>query len=177
MFLSLSYSSGLYSIADDDRYRHGVAGVIDPYLTYRRSREFSGWEVGFGGGRWLGREVGEGGTKHLCQCWYSISPPTLPLPLRLLTASEDYSEIHEPGNSPLGATISSRDMLLGDKIGEGQFGDVHKGVLYPNVSGQTTHALGLLPTRPSGLCQGCLVNWTSASLWAHSILLLCCTHV
>ncbi len=33
----------------------------------------------------------------------------------------------------LGAPLSPRDIVLGDKIGEGQFGDVHKGVLHPNV--------------------------------------------
>ncbi len=38
-----THSSGLYSIADDDRYRHGNAGIVDPYLTYRRSNEFTGW--------------------------------------------------------------------------------------------------------------------------------------
>ena len=30
-------------------------------------------------------------------------------------------------------TISPQDLMLGDKIGEGQFGDVHSGFLYPSV--------------------------------------------
>lgn len=51
----------------------------------------------------------------------------------MATPADDYSEIHEPG-TPLCAPISPRDIVLGDKIGEGQFGDVHKGVLHPNVS-------------------------------------------
>ena len=39
------------------------------------------------------------------------------------------------GSSPvLGRYLSSKDVTLLDKIGEGQFGDVHKGILYPDVS-------------------------------------------
>lgn len=34
----------------------------------------------------------------------------------------------------LGRPLSPRDVLLGERIGEGQFGDVHTGVLYPDVS-------------------------------------------
>ena len=30
-------------------------------------------------------------------------------------------------------TIAPQDLFLGDKIGEGQFGDVHNGFLYPKV--------------------------------------------
>ena len=30
-------------------------------------------------------------------------------------------------------TIPPQDLLLGEKIGEGQFGDVHNGFLYPKV--------------------------------------------
>ena len=31
-------------------------------------------------------------------------------------------------------TIAPQDLMLGEKIGEGQFGDVHNGFLYPKVS-------------------------------------------
>jgi hypothetical protein len=33
-------------------------------------------------------------------------------------------------------TIAPQDLLLGEKIGEGQFGDVHTGFLYPKVRGR-----------------------------------------
>ena len=35
----------------------------------------------------------------------------------------------------LGHSLSPRDVTLEERIGEGQFGDVHKGLLYPGVSG------------------------------------------
>lgn len=34
----------------------------------------------------------------------------------------------------LGRPLSPQDIRLTERIGEGQFGDVHKGVLYPDVS-------------------------------------------
>ena len=34
----------------------------------------------------------------------------------------------------LGRPLSPKDIILGDRIGEGQFGDVHTGILYPDVS-------------------------------------------
>lgn len=50
------------------------------------------------------------------------------------TASgQDYAEVHDPGSPILGRSFSEDDVELLDKIGEGQFGDVHKGVLYPDV--------------------------------------------
>lgn len=30
-------------------------------------------------------------------------------------------------------TIPPQDLMLGERIGEGQFGDVHSGLLYPKV--------------------------------------------
>lgn len=50
-----------------------------------------------------------------------------------LTDSGEYSTVGE-ANSLLGKPIHPKEVILEDKIGEGQFGDVHKGVLYPNVS-------------------------------------------
>ena len=50
--------------------------------------------------------------------------------------SEEYATVpHTQDGSPvLGKLLSSRDIVLLDKIGEGQFGDVHKGILFPDVS-------------------------------------------
>ena len=48
---------------------------------------------------------------------------------------DDYAEVREPDRQVLGQAISPREVLLEERIGEGQFGDVHKGTLYPAVSG------------------------------------------
>ena len=53
----------------------------------------------------------------------------------LLCAGDDYAEVREPDRQVLGPPILPREVLLEERIGEGQFGDVHKGVLYPGVSG------------------------------------------
>ena len=46
----------------------------------------------------------------------------------------DYAEVRESNTSPvLGMAFSKQDVHLMDKIGEGQFGDVRKGVIYPDV--------------------------------------------
>ena len=53
------------------------------------------------------------------------------------TDTEEYATVQHgrDGGSPvLGRYLSSKDVRLLDKIGEGQFGDVHKGILYPDVS-------------------------------------------
>ena len=34
----------------------------------------------------------------------------------------------------LGRPLSPTDIMLTERLGEGQFGDVHKGLLYPDVS-------------------------------------------
>ena len=34
----------------------------------------------------------------------------------------------------LGRPLSPTDIMLTERLGEGQFGDVHKGILYPDVS-------------------------------------------
>lgn len=61
-----------------------------------------------------------------------ITPP--PICAHTHTASgQDYAEVHDPGSPILGRSFSEDDVELLDKIGEGQFGDVHKGVLYPDV--------------------------------------------
>ena len=39
-------------------------------------------------------------------------------------------------------TIPPQDLLLGEKIGEGQFGDVHNGYLYPKVCGRRRRGRG-----------------------------------
>lgn len=41
---------------------------------------------------------------------------------------------HRSSLSQFGATILPKDVQVGERIGEGQFGDVHKGVLFPQVS-------------------------------------------
>lgn len=42
---------------------------------------------------------------------------------------------HSHDGSPvLGKLLSSKDVILLEKIGEGQFGDVHSGILFPDVS-------------------------------------------
>lgn len=33
----------------------------------------------------------------------------------------------------LGRPLSPHDIILTERLGEGQFGDVHKGILYPDV--------------------------------------------
>ena len=51
--------------------------------------------------------------------------------------SDDYAEIRDPDKlmRSLGRPLSPGDIMLQDRIGEGQFGDVHKGILYPDVRG------------------------------------------
>ena len=44
-----------------------------------------------------------------------------------------YATVQEE-SSLLGRPIDFSEVELGEKIGEGQFGDVHRGVLYPAVS-------------------------------------------
>ena len=48
----------------------------------------------------------------------------------------DYAEVRDPDKlmRTLGRPLSPKDIILGDRIGEGQFGDVHTGILYPDVS-------------------------------------------
>ena len=43
--------------------------------------------------------------------------------------------MREPDRQMLGRPIQPREVVLEERIGEGQFGDVHKGILYPDVSG------------------------------------------
>ena len=52
-----------------------------------------------------------------------------------LPPGDDYAEVREPDRQVLGRAISPREVMLEERIGEGQFGDVHKGTLYPGVSG------------------------------------------
>ena len=54
--------------------------------------------------------------------------------IHTLTESGEYATVHEPESPLFGAHISPLDIDLKEKIGEGQFGDVHKGILYPDVS-------------------------------------------
>ncbi|CAI8043412.1 Focal adhesion kinase 1 [Geodia barretti] len=49
------------------------------------------------------------------------------------TPGDDYAEVREPDRQVLGRAISPREVMLEERIGEGQFGDVHKGTLYPGV--------------------------------------------
>ena len=56
------------------------------------------------------------------------------------TDSGEYSTVEE-ANALLGKSIQVKEVILEDKIGEGQFGDVHKGVLYPDVSVCAAHPL------------------------------------
>ena len=51
------------------------------------------------------------------------------------SSGSDYAEVREPAKQVLGRSISPREVALQERIGEGQFGDVHKGVLHPGVSG------------------------------------------
>lgn len=53
-----------------------------------------------------------------------------------LTEDGDYAEVRDPDKlmRTLGRPLSPQDIRLTERIGEGQFGDVHKGVLYPDVS-------------------------------------------
>ncbi len=67
--------------------------------------------------------------------FYTPSPHTL-LPLH--TDSGEYSTVAEANASLLGKPIHPKEVHLENKIGEGQFGDVHKGVLYPNVCEMAT---------------------------------------
>ena len=48
---------------------------------------------------------------------------------------DDYAEVRDPDRQILGQAILPHQVILEERIGEGQFGDVHKGILYPGVSG------------------------------------------
>lgn len=65
----------------------------------------------------------------------SLSPLHTPTHPHTHTATAgDYAEVRESGTSPvLGKAFSQHDVQLLDKIGEGQFGDVRKGLIYPDV--------------------------------------------
>lgn len=47
-----------------------------------------------------------------------------------LTEDSDYDKLMHT----LGQPISPQDIILVERIGEGEFGDIYKGRLYPNVS-------------------------------------------
>ena len=47
-----------------------------------------------------------------------------------LTEDSDYDKLMHI----LGQPISPENIILAERIGEGKFGDIHKGMLYPNVS-------------------------------------------
>ena len=53
-----------------------------------------------------------------------------------ISLGDDYAEVREPDRQVLGRPILPREVALEERIGEGQFGDVHKGILYPGVSGR-----------------------------------------
>ena len=77
----------------------------------------------------------------------SLSPPhthtlthtpshthTLTHPHTHTATAGDYAEVRESDASPvLGKAFSEHDVQLLDKIGEGQFGDVRKGLISPDV--------------------------------------------
>ena len=50
--------------------------------------------------------------------------------------TDDYAEVreHRSSLSQFGTTVQPKDVIVGERIGEGQFGDVHKGILFPQVS-------------------------------------------
>ena len=48
---------------------------------------------------------------------------------------DDYDEVWDSDRQRLGHSLSPREVALEEEIGEGQFGAVHKGFLYPGVSG------------------------------------------
>ena len=48
---------------------------------------------------------------------------------------DDYDEVWDSDRQRLGRSLSPREVALEEEIGEGQFGAVHKGLLYPGVSG------------------------------------------
>nr|QAU32675.1 focal adhesion kinase isoform 2 [Ephydatia muelleri] len=56
---------------------------------------------------------------------------------------DDYAEVkeHRSSLSQFGATILPKDVQVGERIGEGQFGDVHKGVLFPQTTGEQVVAI------------------------------------
>ena len=66
------------------------------------------------------------------------SPPPLPL-LSLSLSGDDYAEVRDHSRQLLGRSIHPGEVSLEERIGEGQFGDVHKGTLYPGVSGLHTN--------------------------------------
>lgn len=76
----------------------------------------------------------------ICVLWLSVLP-SRPYDQLLLTSllpppsGDDYAEVRDSDRQMLGRSLSPREVALEERIGEGQFGDVHKGLLYPGVSG------------------------------------------
>lgn len=67
-----------------------------------------------------------------------------------LLLTDDYAEVrehhHRSSLSQFGTTILPNDVIVGERIGEGQFGDVHKGLLFPQVSSSKHRKPGWLYT-------------------------------
>lgn len=64
---------------------------------------------------------------------------------------DDYAQVKDPDKllKVLGRPLSPHDIVLTERIGEGQFGDVHKGILYPNVRQHTDIIGGCLMPKDS----------------------------
>jgi focal adhesion kinase 1 len=56
---------------------------------------------------------------------------------------DDYAQVRDPDKlmKVLGRPLNPKDILLIERIGEGQFGDVHKGTLYPDTTEETHVAI------------------------------------
>ena len=78
-------------------------------------------------------------TIHLYGLYCTVNTHTFPLnscsPTIIYVLGDDYAEVRDPDRQILGQAILPHQVILEERIGEGQFGDVHKGILYPGVSG------------------------------------------
>ncbi|XP_019852141.1 PREDICTED: focal adhesion kinase 1-like isoform X3 [Amphimedon queenslandica] len=56
---------------------------------------------------------------------------------------DDYAHVKDPDRlmKSLGRPLSPTDIMLADRLGEGQFGDVHKGILYPDTTEEVAVAV------------------------------------
>ncbi|XP_019852139.1 PREDICTED: focal adhesion kinase 1-like isoform X1 [Amphimedon queenslandica] len=72
----------------------------------------------------------------------SIMAPNLPVEFTK-SDDDDYAHVKDPDRlmKSLGRPLSPTDIMLADRLGEGQFGDVHKGILYPDTTEEVAVAV------------------------------------
>jgi focal adhesion kinase 1 len=62
-----------------------------------------------------------------------VDPYGVSMATHAITRGDDYAEVREPERQVLGRSILPHEVALEERIGEGQFGDVLRGILHPGT--------------------------------------------